>query len=166
MPDTASQHDARAAEGHRLTAASTLHEIQNPAPDLISQLVEIWERSVQATHLFLSETEIASIKRYVPQAIDGVSHLIVAEVDGAPVGFMGIEGARLEMLFLDPEVRGHGLGRALLTHAIEHLGVNELTVNEQNPGAVGFYEHMGFSTYRRSDLDEEGQPYPLLYMRR
>lgn len=54
----------------------------------------------------------------------------------------------------------------VLTYGIEHLGVTELTVNEQNPGAVGFYEHMGFSTYRRTDLDEEGRPYPLLYMRR
>ena len=34
------------------------------------------------------------------------------------------------------------------------------------PQAVGFYEHMGFSTYRRTELDEEGRPYPLLYMRR
>lgn len=38
-------------------------------------------------------------------------------------------------------------------------------INEQNPHAVGFYEHLGFTTYRRTDLDEEGRPYPLLYMR-
>ena len=36
---------------------------------------------------------------------------------------------------------------------------------EQNPDAVGFYEHLGFATYKRTDLDEEGNPYPLLYMR-
>ncbi len=28
-----------------------------------------------------------------------------------------------------------------------------------------FYWHMGFETYKRTDLDEEGNPYPLLYMR-
>lgn len=70
------------------------------------------------------------------------------------------------MLFLDPAVRGRGIGRRLLEHGIERLGVAELTVNEQNPQAVGFYEHMGFSAYRRTELDEEGRPYPLLYMRR
>ena len=140
--------------------------ITNPTPELVAPLVSVWERSVRATHTFLSEAEIAEIKPFVPQAIEGVETLIVAGVDGAPVGFMGVEAGRLEMLFLDPAVRGQGMGRRLLTYGIERLGVRELTVNEQNPQAVGFYEHMGFATYKRTDLDEEGRPYPLLYMRR
>ena len=41
----------------------------------------------------------------------------------------------------------------------------EVTVNEQNP-QVGFYEHLGFQTYKRTECDEEGNPYPLLYMKR
>lgn len=40
-----------------------------------------------------------------------------------------------------------------------------VTVNEQNPQAVCFYEHMGFKTYKRTECDEEGKPYPLLYMK-
>lgn len=31
--------------------------------------------------------------------------------------------------------------------------------------AAGFYEHMGFQTCRRTERDEQGGPYPLLYMR-
>lgn len=42
----------------------------------------------------------------------------------------------------------------------------EVTVNEQNPQAVGFYEHLGFQTYKRTECDEEGNPCPLLYMKR
>ena len=133
--------------------------------ELIDQLVGVWERSVRATHAFLSEPEVAEIKPFVPQALTGVEALIVAEKDDVPVGFMGTQNGRLEMLFLDPNVRGQGLGRQMLTYGIEQLGVTELTVNEQNPQAVGFYEHLGFSTYRRTDTDEEGRPYPLLYMR-
>ena len=38
-------------------------------------------------------------------------------------------------------------------------------VNEQNPQAGGFYEHLCVETYRRTDFDEEGNPYPLLYMK-
>ena len=95
-----------------------------------------------------------------------VAHLIIAEdPDGKPVAFLGAEGGRLEMLFLCPEARGHGLGRRLLEYGMAHYGIRELTVNEQNPQAVGFYERMGFHTYRRTECDEEGGPYPLLYMK-
>jgi putative acetyltransferase len=44
------------------------------------------------------------------------------------------------MLFVAPEERGRGLGRMLLEYGITEYGVKELTVNEQNPQAKGFYE--------------------------
>lgn len=78
---------------------------------------------------------------------------------------MGIENIRLEMLFLSPTERGKGLGRQLMQYGIQNYGIQELTVNEQNPQAVGFYEHLGFQTYKRTECDEEGNPYPLLYMK-
>ena len=144
-----------------------LYEVTQREPQLIHQFTAIWEDSVRATHLFLSEAEIQEIKAYVPQALTGVSHLLVAErAPGQPVAFMGIEGPRLEMLFLSPAERGAGLGRQLLEYGIRHYHLQELTVNEQNPQAVGFYQHMGFETYRRTDCDEQGGPYPLLYMKR
>ena len=138
------------------------------APDrnsrLIDSLLDVWERSVRATHLFLQDAQVKAIKTYVPQALQGVEHLVVAEA-ARPVAFMGAQAGRLEMLFVAPEQRGRGLGRRLLGLAVRDYGVRELTVNEQNPQAVGFYEHMGFATYKRTDLDEQGDPYPLLYMR-
>lgn len=122
--------------------------------------------SVCATHDFLSEEEIIKIREYVPMAIKNVENLIVAEKEsGEPVAFIGIDGSRLEMLFLSPEARGNGLGKQLLQYGIEIYNIQELTVNEHNPRAADFYEHMGFQTYKRTDHDEEGNPYPLLYMR-
>ncbi len=38
-------------------------------------------------------------------------------------------------------------------------------IKEYVPQAVGFYEHLGFETYKRTEHDEEGNPYPLLYMK-
>ena len=142
-----------------------LRIVSDRTPELVERLVDVWERSVRATHTFLSEAEIAEIKPFVPQAIAGVETLVVAEGDGGSAGFMGVQDGRHEMLFLQPAARGNGLGRRIHEHGIEQLGVTELTVNEQNPQAVGFYEHLGFKTYRRTELDEEGHPYPLLYMR-
>ena len=143
-----------------------LYEVTQREPQLIYQLTAIWEDSVRATHLFLSEAEIQKIKAYVPHALTGVSHLLVAErAPGQPVAFMGIEGPRLEMLFLSPAERGAGLGRQLLEYGIRHYHLQELTVNEQNPRAKGFYEHMGFRVCQRSEYDEQGKPYPILKMR-
>ena len=123
-------------------------------PTLTGQLLEVWESSVKAIHLFLSEEEIENIKNYVPQAIQEIPYLIIAVNEHqVPIGFIS-----------DVE-RGKGLGRELLTFGIEKYSVNDLAVNEQNPLAKGFYEYMGFKVYKRTECDEQGNPYPLLYMK-
>lgn len=136
-------------------------------PALIHNLLAIWESSVKATHLFLSAGEIREIKQYVPRALAEVPHLIVAEnEEGEPVGFMGVADQMLEMLFVSATERGKGIGKCLLAHGITHYSVKRLAVNEQNPLARGFYEHMGFAVYKRTERDEQGNPYPLWYMER
>ena len=132
---------------------------------LIENLLEVWESSVKATHLFLSHDEINAIKQYVPQALKEIPTLVIAENEaGKPVGFMGIANQMLEMLFVSNESRGQGIGKQLLQYGIEKYSIIELAVNEQNPLAKGFYEHMGFEVYKRTELDEQGNPYPLLYI--
>lgn len=133
---------------------------------LIDKLLEVWESSVRATHNFLSNEEILEIKKYVPEALSGISHLIIkTNEDENPIAFMGIENNKLEMLFIAPEYRGKGIGKKMLLYGIENYGVNDLAVNEDNPLAKGFYEHMGFKVYERHELDDQGKPYPVLYMR-
>ncbi len=143
-------------------------EVPKRPPQIIAQLVDIWEASVRATHLFLSSEQIEEIKAYVPRALAEVERLVVVEDEtetNSILGFMGIQDRKLEMLFLTPGARGKGTGRQLLELGIRDYSVRELTVNEQNPQAVGFYQHLGFQTYQRTDHDEQGAPYPLLYMR-
>lgn len=140
-------------------------EIKERTPLLIDQLTEVWEKSVRATHLFLSNIEIEEIKKHVLQALNDIAHLVVIENDSkCPVAFMGVKGQMLEMLFITPEDRGNGLGRKLIQYGIDNYSIKELAVNEQNPLAKDFYEHMGFQVYKRTDHDEQGKPYPLLYM--
>ena len=141
--------------------------IQEQNPILIQKLLDVWESSVKATHSFLSTDEINNIKQYVPQALKDVLILVVAEnQDGNPVGFMGVADKMLDMLFVSNEYRGQGIGKQLLQYGIENYSINELSVNEQNPLAIGFYEYMGFEVYKRTEWDEQGNPYPLLYMKR
>lgn len=133
---------------------------------LIEQLSELWENSVKATHLFLSESEIEKIKLYVPRAIKEIPYLVVV-VNGnnIPAAFMGITNKKLEMLFVSAKERGKGIGTKLIQYGIKEYSINELTVNEQNPDARRFYEKNGFKAYKRTETDEQGNPYPLLYMK-
>ncbi len=134
---------------------------------LIEQLLKVWDSSVRATHFFLSENEIKNIKQYVPRALKEIPHLLIAVNEKQhPVGFMGIVEQHLEMLFIAHEERGKRIGKELLQYGIEKYSINNLAVNEQNPLAKGFYEHMGFTVYKRAELDEQGNPYPLLYMKK
>lgn len=143
-----------------------ISKVSDRNPQLIEQLTTVWKRSVSATHLFLSEEEINHIQKFIPQALADIPHLIVAKDErGNPVAFMGINGKKLEMLFISPQERGRGLGKKLIQYGINEYAINELGVNEQNPQAKGFYEHMGFQVYKRTETDEQGQPYPILYMR-
>ena len=134
--------------------------------NLIQELLKVWENSVRATHKFLSNEEILKIKKYVPEALARISHLIIeTDKKGIPIAFMGIEENKLEMLFIKNSERGKGIGKQLLNYGIENCGVNDLAVNEDNPQAKEFYEHMGFKVYQRNELDDQGNPYPVLYMK-
>ena len=141
-------------------------EIEKRTSILIKQLLKIWESSVRETHSFLSDNEIKRIADYVPLALNNINHLVIVEDDNyQPAAFMGVEKERLEMLFVAPHEMKKGLGKSLIQFGIKNYQLKELTVNEQNPQAKGFYEHLGFHVYKRTETDEQGNPYPLLYMK-
>ena len=133
----------------------------------VNELVDVWEDSVQATHSFLTQIDIETINPYVPNAIKAVPHLFVAKGNtGAAQGFLGISGQKIEMLFIASQCRRQGLGKKLIEIAMSHYPITEVVVNEQNQQAIGFYEHMGFEVYDRSATDEQGGPFPILFMRK
>jgi GNAT superfamily N-acetyltransferase len=83
---------------------------------------------------------------------------LIAEDGGSPVGFalffhnfstfLAKPGIYLEDLFVVPEQRGHGIGRALLQRlaqiAVERdCGRLEWAVLDWNRDAIGFYERLG-----------------------
>lgn len=114
----------------------------------------------------MSESEIENIKKYVLQALKEIPNLIVSEDEtGRPIAFMGIDGQNLKMLFVASKEMEKGIGKKLIIYGMDKYLVSELTVNEQNLTANGFYEHMGFRVYKRAEMDEQGEPYPILYMK-
>lgn len=130
-----------------------------------ARLVDIWLAAVRATHHFLTEDDI---QFFLPRLRD--LHIPALEVhvaegeDGQLLGFAGLDGANLEMLFIDPIHHGRGIGKRLVDHAIALKGRLKVDVNEQNPGALAFYLKCGFTQIGRSELDGSGKPFPLLHL--
>ncbi len=128
-------------------------------------LIDIWESSVRATHDFLPEEEINSLR---PLILNEYFHQVLLHKyvqDGQIVGFIGTSNDNIEMLFIDPEFRGKGVGRVLTKFAVKDLKIEKVDVNEQNLRAVGFYEKLGFKLIGRSELDGQGKPYPILHLK-
>ena len=135
----------------------------------LEPLVALWERSVRATHDFLTDADIVALRPLVGEALrdDRLDLWVLVEPGDVPIGFMGLAGDEISALFLEPAKRGHGGGRQLVGHAqAQRNGELIVDVNEQNLGARGFYEALGFVVVGRSPVDDEGRPFPLLHLRR
>ncbi|MEW2510993.1 GNAT family N-acetyltransferase [Streptomyces sp. NPDC046870] len=100
------------------------------------------------------------------------AHMAVDETGGEPVGFAlwflsfstwrGVHGIHLEDLYVRPEARGGGHGRALLAELARICGERgyerlEWSVLDWNRPAIGFYEALGarpqdgWTVYRLTD---------------
>ena len=127
-------------------------------------IIELWERSVRATHLFLPEEYLQTIKKLLPSILPAV-HLFVFENDDKMIsGFLGVAEHKIEMLFIHPDKMGQGIGRQLTTYAVEKMAACKVDVNEDNREALNFYLHAGFVQMGRSETDGLGKPYPLVHM--
>ena len=107
------------------------------------------------------ESMVVATEEKVDRAMFGerpYAETIIAEVDGKPAGFalffhnfstfLAQPGIYLEDLFVKPEARGNGIGRALLERlaqiAVERdCGRLEWAVLNWNTDAIRFYERLG-----------------------
>jgi putative acetyltransferase len=128
------------------------------------QLIQLWERSVRATHHFLSEADISNYRPLILEQYFDQLDLFCFYQQKTILGFIGLDQKLIQMLFIDPEFRGTGVGKALIKYAIEHHQVDSVDVNEQNEQAIGFYKHLDFQIVDRFEEDALGKPYPILSM--
>ena len=129
-------------------------------------LLNVWESSARATHHFLQDGEIENIKKIIQEkeVFDHIELTVARDSNNNIVGIMGVSENSIEMLFVKSSSIGKGVGKALILHAIDHLKVNRVDVNEQNELALKFYERFGFKIISRSPMDDHGLPYPILHM--
>jgi GNAT superfamily N-acetyltransferase len=83
---------------------------------------------------------------YLPEGQIANGQVIVAEVGGEIAGFAAVVGGELDGLFVEPDLWGQGIGRALAdaaTHEARRKGYALSVI--ANPRARRFYEKCGFS---------------------
>jgi putative acetyltransferase len=111
--------------------------------------IELWRRTWQ--HHFPQidfNARVAWWRERWKQELIPVAHVIVAEKDGALIGFVTVDPDTryLDQLVVAPEDWGSGVAAALTDEA-KRLSPNglELLVNKDNARAIRFYEKHGFA---------------------
>lgn len=138
-------------------------------PEDGEQLLALWERSVRATHHFLQDSDVVSLRPHVAEALasDAVGWWVLLSAQQSVIGFLGFATDTIEALFIDPAQSRQGGGRFLVAHAQRLAGgALAVDVNEENVAARLFYEALGFAVVGRSPTDAGGRPFPILHMKR
>lgn len=153
------------------------HKIENdfilPVPIMINiasqrdypAIIELWELSVRASHLFLPEDYLQRIKNLPHPILPTVKLFVYLDNDHKTInGFLGVSEEKIEMLFIHPDKRGQGIGSLLNNFSVEQLRTYKVDVNEQNEKAVSFYKKLGYEIVGRKEVDGLGKPFPILQM--
>src|SRR4051812_15571768 len=134
-------------------------DVRRATPADREALLDVWLRSVRATHSFVSDDDVRAMTPQVRDSLAsaGPEFWVLCDDSGAVAGFMGVSGSKMDALFLAPEFQRRGGGRRMVRHAQDLYGELTVDVNEQNPAARAFYEACGFVVEGRSELDEQGR---------
>lgn len=83
---------------------------------------------------------------HLPEAQVASGQVIVAELDARVAGFAAVVEGELDGLFVEPQLWGQGIGRAIVDAAIHQARREGLALGViANPAAREFYEKCGFS---------------------
>ncbi|CAB3960301.1 MULTISPECIES: GNAT family N-acetyltransferase [Burkholderia] len=128
-------------------------------------LSAIWFDASLLAHPFLGEARLREQRTLIEQVYLPTAETWVACRAGELVGFIGLLDASIGGLFVAPAMQGHGIGRALVEHALARKGTLELEVYADNRDAHAFYARLGFDEISRRDEDDEGLPFANILMR-
>lgn len=136
---------------------------ENAAKKDYTNLIQLWEKSVLATHDFLKSSDREDLKAEIPTYFPHLDMKMWYQEDSL-IGFSGVNEGHLEMLFLDPEQIGKGYGSRILTFLIENEGVRTVDVNKGNKKATAFYLKNKFQVTGESKQDGQGRNYPIMHL--
>jgi putative acetyltransferase len=141
--------------------------LRRGTPADVPRAVEIWRDAVDATHGFLTAQDRAEIDAVVAeQFLPNAELWLATDEEDYPIGFLVMDGNKIDALFVDPAFHGQGYGTRLLDHALALAPEATVDASEQASNALPFYLGRGFRIVGRSPTDEQGRPYPLIHLAR
>lgn len=122
-------------------------------------LARVAQRSYQSAFADILEDDVLASRDadfFAARLATTLEALIVAVDDENPLGFLLMTDGHIDMLFMDPESTGKGVGSRLLDYA-ERNGAKSLECFRDNHGARRFYERHGWRLDREYDREFAGR---------
>ena len=118
----------------------------------IDRVADIWLDANLKAHSFISpqywKGNFETVKKMLPQA-----EVYVYENDREIWGFIGLNGAYIEGIFVSGEMQSRGVGKRLLDFVKTKKTELRLNVYQKNMRAIRFYQREGFKILREG-MDE------------
>jgi len=141
--------------------------IRRGTPADVPRALAIWRAAVDVTHGFLTPQDRAEIDVMVAeQFLPNAELWLATDENDYPIGFLVMDGAMIDALFVDPAFHGRGFGTLLLDQALKLSPNATVDASEQATNALPFYLGRGFRVVGRSETDPQGRPYPLIHLER
>jgi putative acetyltransferase len=125
----------------------------------IPALAAIAERSYRAAFADILEQDVLAGRDaafFAERFAASWQRMLVAVVEGGPVGFLLMTDGHIDMLFMDSDAGRQGGGALLLQEAEAH-GARSLECFRDNHGARRFYERHGWRVAREYEREFAGR---------
>jgi putative acetyltransferase len=119
-------------------------------------VLNVWASASAQAHPFLSDAFLDLERQRIPRVHLVRAETWVWEANGRVVGFVSLLGNEVGAIFVDPEVQGSGIGRALMDHARARRGTLEVEVFKRNVLGRAFYARYGFEPVHEAVHEETG----------
>ncbi|WP_440658431.1 GNAT family N-acetyltransferase [Ensifer adhaerens] len=125
----------------------------------LEELSAIWFEASITAHAFVGEARLREQRLLIETVYLPNAETWVAIRGGEPAGFVSLLDDFIGGLFVSPRHQGAGIGRLLVSHALQLKGQLRLEVYTANSQAYAFYENLGFEEQSRRSEDDEGLPF-------
>lgn len=123
--------------------------IRKMTPNDLQSVVEIWLETNLEAHDFITPNYWVDNKDEVQNAL-AQAEVYVYEKDTTVAGFVGLDGTYIAGIFVSPQHRSSGIGKALLDYIKDLKTELQLAVYQKNERAIKFYNREGFAIIEES----------------